>query len=223
MGGKKTERADAKAERADGKKGEVAALSKKAEEDAYFGDEKGGKGGKGAKKKEDEEAKKADKAAAAASKKAALEAEEAEMVAKPKASKTGGKVTHVQLAIQREIEAKAREAAIAEKGMQARREVDEAAYAALVSHENVNKAAAEQGAATSIEEALSVLGMKEKEEKHPEKRMKVAWKEYEEANIPIMKEDKPGLKMSQYREMVWKAWQKAPENPMNQAAAAAPK
>lgn len=49
------------------------------------------------------------------------------------------------------------------------------------------------------------------------RRMKAAWKEYEEAMVPQVKQEKPGLKMSQYREMVWKLWQKAPENPMNAA------
>jgi hypothetical protein len=27
--------------------------------------------------------------------------------------------------------------------------------------------------------------------------------------------DNPNLKMSQYKEIVWKSWQKSPENPMN--------
>jgi len=32
-----------------------------------------------------------------------------------------------------------------------------------------------------------------------------------------LKEDKPGLKQSQYKELIWKTWQKAPENPFNKA------
>ena len=36
--------------------------------------------------------------------------------------------------------------------------------------------------------------------------------------MPLMKEEKPGMKMSQYKEMVWKAWQKAPENPVGSEA-----
>ena len=30
-----------------------------------------------------------------------------------------------------------------------------------------------------------------------------------------LKVDQPGLKLSQYKERVWQAWQKSPDNPMN--------
>jgi len=33
------------------------------------------------------------------------------------------------------------------------------------------------------------------------RRMKAAWLAYEEANLPILKQDKPGLKLSQYKDM----------------------
>ena len=36
----------------------------------------------------------------------------------------------------------------------------------------------------------------------------------EAAQLPLLRMEKPGLKQSQYREMAWKAWQKAPENPV---------
>jgi hypothetical protein len=31
--------------------------------------------------------------------------------------------------------------------------------------------------------------------------MKAAWLAYEEANLPILKSEKPGLKLSQYKDM----------------------
>ncbi len=34
------------------------------------------------------------------------------------------------------------------------------------------------------------------------------------AQLQRLKQDQPGLKLSQYKERVWAAWQKAPENPM---------
>jgi len=49
---------------------------------------------------------------------------------------------------------------------------------------------------------------------HPERRMKAAWLAYEERNLPLMRMEKPGLKQSQYKDMIWRQWQKAPENPM---------
>jgi Coiled-coil domain-containing protein 124 /Oxs1 len=39
-------------------------------------------------------------------------------------------------------------------------------------------------------------------DKFPEKRMKAAFKAYEEAQLPAMREDKPGLKLSQYKQLV---------------------
>lgn len=35
--------------------------------------------------------------------------------------------------------------------------------------------------------------------------------------LPQLKLDKPGMKLSQYKDLMWKMWQKAPENPMVQA------
>lgn len=44
------------------------------------------------------------------------------------------------------------------------------------------------------------------------RRMRSAWLAYEEKTMPLLKEEKPGLKMSQYKDLLWKMWQKAPEN-----------
>lgn len=49
------------------------------------------------------------------------------------------------------------------------------------------------------------------------RRAKAAFEAYQERELPLVKQDKPGLKQSQYKEMIWKAWQKAPENPFNKA------
>ena len=50
---------------------------------------------------------------------------------------------------------------------------------------------------------------------HPEKRVKAAFNAYFEANVADLKMAKPGLKMNQYRDLLWKQFQKSPENPMN--------
>lgn len=78
--------------------------------------------------------------------------------------------------------------------------------------------------ASGVDAALATLSVAVDEEKgsnldkHPEKRMRAAHLDYEERMMPIVKEDHPGLKRSQYKEMIWKMWQKAPENPLVQAA-----
>ena len=53
-------------------------------------------------------------------------------------------------------------------------------------------------------------------DRHPEKRMKAAYKAYFEVQMPLMKEEYPGLKLSQYKDKIFTQWQKAPENPKNQ-------
>jgi hypothetical protein len=45
---------------------------------------------------------------------------------------------------------------------------------------------------------------------------KAQFKAFEERNLPIVKEDYPHLKMSQYKEKVFQMWKKSPENPANQ-------
>ena len=55
---------------------------------------------------------------------------------------------------------------------------------------------------------------------HPEKRLKAAYKKFEETNMPIIKQENPNMKLSQLKQMLWKDWQKSPENPLNQRLAA---
>merc|ERR1719503_17006 len=48
------------------------------------------------------------------------------------------------------------------------------------------------------------------------KEKKMTFKEFEELQLPGVKEENPGLKMSQLKEKVFKLWERAPENPKNQ-------
>ena len=45
--------------------------------------------------------------------------------------------------------------------------------------------------------------------------MKAAYKAFEERELPGMKEERPGLKKSQYDELLSKMWKKDPTNPVN--------
>ena len=47
------------------------------------------------------------------------------------------------------------------------------------------------------------------------RRRKAAFEAYQERELAELRKEKPGLKQSQYKEMIFKAWQKSPENPMN--------
>jgi len=53
-------------------------------------------------------------------------------------------------------------------------------------------------------------------EKHPERRFKAAYEAYKERELPKLKEDRPGLRLQQYQDLMYKDFQKSPENPFNQ-------
>jgi hypothetical protein len=65
--------------------------------------------------------------------------------------------------------------------------------------------------------SLSTGAAKDVLDKHPERRAKAAYAAYEEQHLPQMRKDNPSLRLTQVKEMLWKQWQKAPENPFNQA------
>ncbi|OQS04093.1 hypothetical protein THRCLA_03636 [Thraustotheca clavata] len=88
-------------------------------------------------------------------------------------------------------------------------------------HENKNRVVSDALEATTVEDALALLSTDDKgSERHPERRAKAAYKAFEEATMPQLKEDYPGLKLSQYKQrlsdMVTCHWRKSPQNPLNQ-------
>ena len=72
--------------------------------------------------------------------------------------------------------------------------------------------------ASGVDAALSAmsLGGGTGDDRHPEKRMKAAYKAYEERMMPEMKSQYPGLKRQQYLDKIFASWKKSPENPLNQ-------
>ncbi|GBF94183.1 hypothetical protein Rsub_07170 [Raphidocelis subcapitata] len=198
----------------------------KAKEDAFWREAGEGAKSKAQAKRDEEAARRAETAAKKAEAKRLADEEEAAISKpKPKPGKVAGpKVTHHELALTREADSAAAAEAARQRQLEARREVDEASYSRLVESENTNRQE-DAVEARSMEAAIDALGSLSTSEpavdKHPEKRMRAAWQAYEAANLPLLKMEKPGLKQSQYREMLWKQWQKAPENPVNAAAAAA--
>ncbi|CAI5495199.1 unnamed protein product [Closterium sp. Naga37s-1] len=212
--------------------------AEKAKEDARWADE--GPKGRGAKKKEEDEQKRAEAAAKRAEKKRLEEIEAQEMAKisgkgvsvggagagarRAGAGSSGGggaKVTQAELALIKEREQKELAGAEAERRKKAARVAEEAEYARMLEVENTNRMAVAVDA-RNVGEALSQLSVAAGEEgsasvdKHPEKRMKAAFKAFEEAELPRMKQERPGLTLTQYKEQIWKAWKKSPQNPMNQ-------
>jgi hypothetical protein len=75
-----------------------------------------------------------------------------------------------------------------------------------------NKALDEENAGSGIDGALGAMGIGS----GPVLSAKAQFKAYEERILIEMKEDYPGLKLSQYKEKIFQKWKKSPENPANQ-------
>lgn len=93
--------------------------------------------------------------------------------------------------------------------------------------ENINRSEQErienQGIieARNIDDAITALSLTSSRsgkpvDAHPEKRVKSAYKEFEESRYPVLKAENPSLKMSGIRQMIKKEWKKSALNPMNQ-------
>lgn len=84
---------------------------------------------------------------------------------------------------------------------------------------------AQEYSASNIDDALSLLasttgsGRPESStlDRHPERRVRAAFAAWSEQESARIRSESPGLRHSQVRERLAKAWTKAPENPFNQA------
>lgn len=76
--------------------------------------------------------------------------------------------------------------------------------------------------ATGIDNALDALSLtsdqKDKIDRHPERRFKAAYTQFEERRLEEMKDEK-GLRRNQKVEQIRKEFEKHPDNPFNQVAA----
>lgn len=52
------------------------------------------------------------------------------------------------------------------------------------------------------------------EDAHPEKRAKAAWARFYERELPVLKAEYKTLRLTQLKDMLWRKWQKSPENPL---------
>lgn len=78
--------------------------------------------------------------------------------------------------------------------------------------------------ASGIDDALDALALTGRDagvstkdiDRHPERRVKAAFAAFEEKRTPELRKEHPGLRLQQIKNLVFKEFQKAPENPMNQ-------
>lgn len=216
------EKSEAAKDRKNAKKSEQQKdISKQAEEDEWAAH--ANPKGKKEVKREEEQRKKEEVAAKKAELRRLQEQEEAEManLGKKKANPKAGKVTAHELHLMKESQKKEFEKKLTEKSNIDHRQITEEEYAALVEIENRNKEGDAVVDARSVDAALQQLnisggGGDGDDDRHPEKRAKAAWNVYYEEMMPVMKQEKPGLRLMQYKGMIFDKWQKDPRNPRNQ-------
>ncbi|XP_022096741.1 coiled-coil domain-containing protein 124-like isoform X2 [Acanthaster planci] len=195
---------------------EKLAAKQKAEEDAYWeDDDKHVK--KKQQRKDDRDKKREEQSSRKQEARRLLEEEEATIKASTKTAKPS-KLTRAQIQTDQE------RIAAAEAAEKKKREPTTHLDAPL--EENPNLVLAEQAAdgyavGRNVEEAISALSVDEPaSEKHPERRMKAAYKAFEELHLPRLKAENPNLRMSQLRQMLKKDWARSSDNPLNQRTAA---
>lgn len=79
--------------------------------------------------------------------------------------------------------------------------------------------------AHNIDDAISALEISsgrhsDKVDRHPERRFKPALNKYEEDRLPELRKERPGLRLNQYKQLMYEEFQKSPDNPFNQVKAA---
>lgn len=105
--------------------------------------------------------------------------------------------------------------------------------AADVASTETSSAGPEAYSATGIDQMLDALELVNQKtdkasmgakagqiEKHPERRFKAAFEAYVDREMPKLKEDHPGLRKQQMHDILFKQFQKSPENPFNQVTVA---
>ncbi|TID13572.1 hypothetical protein CANINC_004930 [Pichia inconspicua] len=77
--------------------------------------------------------------------------------------------------------------------------------------------------AEGLDDSLAALSLLKKDavtnkdlDRHPERRFKAALAAYTESRLPEIKKENPGLRKQQMEQLIYKEFQKSPENPFNQ-------
>ncbi|GJN09192.1 hypothetical protein PR202_ga27174 [Eleusine coracana subsp. coracana] len=209
----------------------------RAQEDAYWQAAEGPKS-RSARRREEDTEKRAEAAARRAENRRLAELEQQQVAAaarRPdrKGARVSGpavpKVTEAELLRRREEERLRlqREAEAAKKRQARTTEAEEYERVVLVANTNRDDSIIE---ARSVEDAIAKMSIAREPalppDRHPERRLKVSYKvwsfhsvltqAFEEAELAKLKEEKPGLTLHQYKDMIWKLWKKSPDNPLNQ-------
>jgi len=214
-GNAKKESGRAKKEENETKKKEATAAVKAQAEDSEWD-----KGAKSSKAKEDKEAKEAAEAARKAENARLLAEEEASLPAKKAAPKKKAAPTKPK---------PAGPGAIAAGGLPSTSALENESKVTSGTTSRAGDEPVESFAATGLDNALDMLSLvnaksdkasvgqdASKLEAHPERRFKAAFEAYMENELPEARKEHPGLRLQQYRDLLYKQFQKHPDNPFNQ-------
>jgi len=220
--GVNTKAADANERKAEKKRSEQEAKKKAIEDSLWKDDDKLDQ--KKKERKEKEQQKKLETVSRKQESRELLEQEERTNVPKPAGSTSKGsnkKVTLSEIDKIKELERKKQQ----QRNQQRQKEKSKIVEVPELETENPNRKMAEMLAAENavearcVEDALTVLNVNNDSsstvDKHPEKRMKAAYNEFEQRELPILKQENPNLRLSQLKQILHKQWQKSPDNPMN--------
>ncbi|KAF5947048.1 hypothetical protein HYC85_017276 [Camellia sinensis] len=183
-------------------------------EDQYWREAEGSKS-RAAKKREEEAEKRAEAAARKAEARRIAEQEEKEL---EKASrKPDKKANRVSIPVPKVTESELQRQREAKRRQSRTQGEEEYEKIVLVANTNRDDSIIE---ARSVEDAIAQMAVADSlpVDRHPERRLKALFKAFEEAELPRLKEEKPGLTHTQYKDMIWKLWKKSPDNPLNQVA-----
>uniref|UniRef100_A0A1L8DCR5 Putative coiled-coil domain-containing protein n=1 Tax=Nyssomyia neivai TaxID=330878 RepID=A0A1L8DCR5_9DIPT len=200
--GENTKAVEARERKAAAKKAQNEKVAKDKEDAMWQDDDKNL--AKKKQRKEEEEKKKAEQLKKKAEAKQLLEEEMSSIKTTGKPSIQ--KVTRAQ--IQKEVETRNKNIEAINKPAKQKNELLE---------ENINRLNLDSNVATTVDDAIAVLNVTEETlDKHPEKRLKAAFKAFEEENMTRIKLENPTMKMSQWKQLLWKEWTRSPQNPLNQ-------
>lgn len=218
-------RAEAARERKEGVKKAAAAAHEKAIEDAKWADQ-GSTAGE--KRKAEKAAKDAEEAKKRAERKALAAQEDAETATlhnRAKGVTNAEKITRAQLLRQQEAADEARRIEAERVKLEAMKLAPQPELQLNLNRQSsaeLAKDVAQYGAghvihASGLDATLEAVGGNALTSSassapaidlHPEKRLKSAFAEYEERMMPIVKQENPRLKLSQYKQEIFKLWQK---------------
>uniref|UniRef100_A0A060T8C5 ARAD1D02552p n=1 Tax=Blastobotrys adeninivorans TaxID=409370 RepID=A0A060T8C5_BLAAD len=121
---------------------------------------------------------------------------------------------------EREAQLKAEEEALPAKGIKSKQKGQEKAGNRRRGIDDALKASGIEDAIDALDIATGKNSNKKDVERHPERRFKAAYLSYEERRLPELKDEHPGLRLNQYKELIRKEFEKSSENPFNQTTVA---